>query len=61
MTAGPVHEQFATLAGALFCLGIGSLIDRYGVRDLLTVVLLGLGVSVLAMNAAAGAWASFWL
>jgi len=50
---------FATLAGALFCLGIGSLIDRYGVRALLTVVLLGLGVSVLAMNAAAGALGLF--
>jgi MFS family permease len=41
---------WATLVGALFCLGVGRLIDRYGVRLLLPAVLAALGLSVLAMN-----------
>jgi len=45
---------WATLIGALFCLGVGRLIDRYGVRILLPAVLAALGISVLAMNASSG-------
>jgi MFS family permease len=45
---------WATLIGALFCLGVGRLIDRYGVRILLPAVLAALGVSVLTMNASSG-------
>ena len=45
---------WATLIGALFCLGVGRLIDRYGVRILLPAVLAALGLSVLAMNASSG-------
>jgi MFS family permease len=48
---------FATLAGSLFCLGIGRLIDRVGSRAVLTVVALGLGAVVLAMSAATAVWA----
>jgi MFS family permease len=45
---------WATLIGATFCLGIGRLIDRYGVRLLLAAVLAALSVSVLAMSASSG-------
>ena len=45
---------WATLIGALFCLGAGRLIDRYGVRILLPAVLAALSLSVLAMNASSG-------
>jgi MFS family permease len=43
----------ATLAGALFCIGIGRLIDRRGARVVLTVVALLLGAVVMAMSRAA--------
>lgn len=43
----------ATLAGALFCLGIGRLIDRRGSRLVLTIVALLLGGVVIAMSRAA--------
>ena len=43
----------ATLAGALFCIGIGRLIDRRGARVVLTVVALLLGAVVIAMSRAA--------
>lgn len=39
-----------TLAGAAFCLPIGWLIDRVGVRWMLTWVVTGLGCSVLVMS-----------
>src|SRR5262245_55034021 len=42
---------WATLVGALFCIPIGWAIDRFGVRAVLTAVLLGLGATVLAMAA----------
>ena len=41
---------WATLLGAFFCLGIGSCIDRFGIRRTLAVVMVGLGVVVLAMT-----------
>ena len=44
----------ATLVGALFCFGIGRLIDRQGSRAVLTVLALSLGVVVVAMSQAAG-------
>src|SRR3989442_4703877 len=37
---------FATLAGSLFCFGIGSLVDRHGSRIILTALALLLGVIV---------------
>jgi MFS family permease len=40
----------ATLIGALFALGVGSLIDRRGSRVVLTAIALALGVVVLAMS-----------
>ena len=44
----------ATLVGALFCFGIGTLIDRRGSRVVLTILALALGAVVLAMSAASG-------
>jgi MFS family permease len=40
----------ATLIGALFCAGVGKLIDRRGSRVVLTAVALMLGLVVLAMS-----------
>jgi MFS family permease len=40
----------ATLVGALFCLGVGRLIDRIGSRVVLTVTAIALGITVLAMS-----------
>jgi MFS family permease len=45
---------WATLLGALFCIGIGRLVDRYGSRSVLTLVTLGLGAVVLLMSGASG-------
>lgn len=45
---------WATLAGALFCFGVGRLIDRAGSRVVLTIVVLMLGVVVMAMSGARG-------
>lgn len=49
---------WATLIGALFCFGIGRLIDRIGSRAVLTSVVLALGAVVLAMSGVHGV---FWL
>jgi MFS family permease len=46
---------WATLIGALFCLGVGRLIDRFGGRAVLTVVSALLGAVVLLMSGAEGA------
>lgn len=43
---------WATLIGSLFCLGIGSFIDRFGLRWSVAVVMLLLGVSVIGMTQA---------
>lgn len=43
-----------TLLGAAFCIPIGVLIDRYGVRLVLTLTVLFLGLSVLAMGRVRG-------
>ncbi|HLG60073.1 MAG TPA: MFS transporter [Vicinamibacterales bacterium] len=45
----------ATLIGALFCIGIGKLIDRAGSRIVLTATALALGLTVMAMSQSAGA------
>lgn len=43
---------WATLIGALFCIGIGKLIDTFGSRVILTIVSLALGAVVLTMSQA---------
>src|SRR4026208_1607578 len=43
---------WATLIGALFCLGVGRLVDRFGSRIVLTVVTLALASVVLSMSGA---------
>ena len=48
---------WATLIGSLFCLPCGRLVDRFGARLVLTLVTAALGVAVLGMTAAHGAWA----
>jgi len=45
---------WATLIGALFCIGVGRLIDRFGSRIVLTVVTVSLGAVVLMMSRASG-------
>jgi sugar phosphate permease len=49
---------WATLLGALFCFGVGRLVDRVGSRAVLTAVVVLLGAVVLLMNGAQGV---FWL
>jgi MFS family permease len=48
---------WASLLGALFCLPCGGLIDRFGTRPVLVVVLLALGATVLIMSAVHAVWA----
>jgi len=43
---------WATLVGAVFCVGVGRLIDRFGSRVVLTFVTLALATVVLLMSAA---------
>jgi MFS family permease len=45
---------WATLAGALFAIGIGRLMDRFGARSVLTVVAVTLGAIVCLMSTARG-------
>ena len=45
---------WATLIGALFCLGFGRLIDRFGSRSVLTAVSIMLGAVVLLMSSLKG-------
>lgn len=45
------YNLWATLIGALFCIPIGSLLDRYGCRKILVFILACLGLSVLGMSA----------
>lgn len=45
---------WATLLGALFCLGVGRAMDRFGGRAVLTVVSAALGAVVLWMSGAEG-------
>lgn len=48
---------WATLVGALFCFGIGRLIDRVGSRAVLTSVVLALAAVVVAMSGVSGIFA----
>lgn len=41
---------WATLIGAAFCLPCGRLLDRFGSRSVLTVVVIGLGTTVVSMH-----------
>lgn len=41
---------WATLIGSVFCLPCGKLVDRFGSRIVLTIVLAALGITVLAMS-----------
>ena len=43
---------WATLIGALFCIGVGKLIDRFGSRIVLTLVSMTLATVVLSMSGA---------
>ena len=45
---------WATLIGAIFCLGVGRMIDRFGSRTVFTLVTLALGTVVLIMSGARG-------
>src|SRR4030095_7253507 len=47
---------WATLIGALFCIGIGRLIDRFGSRIVLTFVSVALAAVVLLMSSANSLW-----
>lgn len=51
---------WATLIGSLFCLPCGRLIDRIGSRIVLTVTVVALAATVLAMSAAGGI-AALWI
>ena len=52
---------WATLLGSLFCLAIGRLLDRRGAREVLTVISLALGGTVLFMSGASSLWLMFFL
>lgn len=45
---------WATLIGSLFCLGIGRLLDRYGSRSMMALVIALLGIVVVAMSGVTG-------
>jgi sugar phosphate permease len=45
---------WATLAGSLLCLPCGRFADRFGPRSVLTVVLIALSITVLAMSRVTG-------
>jgi MFS family permease len=49
---------WATLVGALFCIGIGRLLDRFGSRSVLAVVAFALGAVVLLTSSVHSV---FWL
>lgn len=45
---------WATLIGAVLCLGVGRAIDRFGSRAILTIVSVALGAVVIAMSGVRG-------
>jgi MFS transporter, OFA family, oxalate/formate antiporter len=52
----------ASLLGALFCLPVGWMIDRYGVRSTLVAITAALGVSVVGLSqSTGGSQLFFWL
>src|SRR5262245_43358018 len=52
---------WATLLGAIFCLGVGPLVDRFGSRRVLVVVVVLLGATVVAMCRVTNWWTFFAL
>ena len=48
------YNLAATLIGALFCIPVGSMLDKYGCRKVLLLILVALGVSVLCMSVSNG-------
>ena len=48
---------WATLIGALFAIGIGRLLDRFGSRMVLTIVVFALSAVVIVMSGVTGVWA----
>src|SRR4051794_17429853 len=52
---------WATLLGSAFCLPVGCLIDRLGVRVVLTGVLVGLGAVVVRMAGVTAGGSGFGL
>jgi MFS family permease len=52
---------WATLIGALFCLPAGRLLDRWGARSVLAIVVLALGLTVWALSAVESALMLFVL
>jgi hypothetical protein len=44
------YNLLATLIGVLFCIPVGSMLDRSSCRKVLTIVLAGLGLSVSGMS-----------
>jgi MFS family permease len=46
------YNLAATLIGALFCIPIGSMLDKLGCRKVLLLILIPLGISVLCMSMA---------
>ncbi len=47
---------WATLIGSLFCLGFGRLLDRYGSRGVMSVIIALLAVVVILMSGVNGFW-----
>jgi MFS family permease len=47
---------WATLIGALFAIGIGRLLDRFGSRTVLTIVVFALSAVVIVMSGVTGVW-----
>lgn len=45
---------WATLIGSLFCLGVGKLLDRYGSRSMMALVIALLGTVVVLMSGVTG-------
>jgi MFS family permease len=46
------YNLAATLIGALFCIPVGSMLDKLGCRKVLLLILISLGISVLCMSMA---------
>jgi len=44
------YNLAATLIGALFCIPVGSMLDRWGCRKILVFILVCLGISVILMS-----------
>ena len=53
------YNLWATLLGALFCIPIGALIDRFGARNVLIITLACLGMSVIGLSCAQDTYTFF--